>query len=87
MVKKFVFFLFHTIFLINLSVAEPILGKFQTSDGQTIRTAKWNAKSSKRGTLFFLQGMGGFIEGYTDFAQRMNDLGFDVWFVVCSLDW
>jgi len=65
------------------TLANHVIGTFQTSDGVTIRTAKWEAKSNKRGTLFFLQGMGGFIEGYTDFAQRMNDLGFDVF----TLDW
>ena len=83
MVKKFVFFLVSVVLLTNTVWAEAILGAFQTSDGQTIRTAKWEAKSKKRGTLFFLQGMGGFIEGYTDFAQKMNDLGFDVF----TLDW
>jgi lysophospholipase len=83
MVKKFIFFVVSVLSTLQFAVAAPTLGSFSTSDGQTIRTAKWEAKSSKRGTLFFLQGMGGFIEGYTDFAQEMNDLGFDVF----TLDW
>lgn len=63
--------------------AEPIYGHFKSYDDLKIRTAKWEATGKKRGTLFFLQGMGGFIEGYTDFAARMNALGFDVF----TLDW
>lgn len=65
------------------AIADPIFGNFQSYDNLTIRTAKWEAKGNKRGTLFFLQGMGGFIEGYTDFASKMNELGFDVF----TLDW
>ena len=83
MVNKFAFFLVWCAISLTQVCAAPILGTFQTTDNQTIRTARWEAKSNKRGTLFFLQGMGGFIEGYTDFAQRMNDLGFDVF----TLDW
>jgi lysophospholipase len=63
--------------------AEPIYGSFQSYDHLTIRTAKWPATGKKRGTLFLLQGMGGFIEGYAPFAERMRTLGFDVF----TLDW
>lgn len=70
------------IFVTDLK-SEPIYGKFKSFDKLEIRTARWEAQGKKRGTLFFLQGMGGFIEGYTDFAEKMNNLGFDVF----TLDW
>lgn len=84
MVKTLLKVFFYLIVGFNLSVkAEPVYGSFKSHDGLDIRTARWEAKGKKRGTLFFLPGMGGFIEGYTDFAERMNNLGFDTF----TLDW
>lgn len=84
MVKTFLKLFFCLVLLhCNGVKAEPIYGYLKTHDNLNIRVARWEATGKKRGTLFFLQGMGGFIEGYTDFAQRMNNLGFDVF----TLDW
>lgn len=53
-------------------------GFFKTKDNLSLRKVNVPAEGKSRGTIIFMEGMGGFIEGYTGIMSMLSDHGFDV---------
>lgn len=61
----------------------PEYNTFETYDHLFLRTAKWSTPFQKKGTIVFMEGMGGFIESYERFCCWFVEKGFDV----LAFDW
>ena len=53
-------------------------GFFKTKDNLSLRKVNLPAKGKPRGTVIFMEGMGGFIEGYTGIMTMLSHQGYDV---------
>lgn len=57
--------------------------RIQTSDGPTLRAARWTSGAAAKGTVAILQGRAEFIEKYCEVIAELLERGFDV----VALDW
>lgn len=53
-------------------------GFFKTRDNLSLRKVNLPAKGKPRGTIIFMEGMGGFIEGYEGIMTMLSHQGYDV---------
>lgn len=61
----------------------PEYKTLETVDLIPLRIAKWATPHQKKGTIVFMEGMGGFVESYEKFCCWFVDQGYDV----LTFDW
>jgi lysophospholipase len=62
---------------------DALTGTVKTSDGVTLRFARWLPPAARKGTLCVLHGRGEFIEKYFEVVHEARERGF----AVATLDW
>jgi lysophospholipase len=67
----------------NPAPAGAIEAQIHAVDGVALRTARWEARSSARGTLAVLGGRGEFIEKYFEVIGELLSRDF----AVAAMDW
>src|SRR5579871_3802211 len=60
-----------------------VTGMLKTSDGVSIRFARWPPPPGRKGTVCIFQGRTEFIEKYFEVVRELNSRGF----AVATLDW
>jgi lysophospholipase len=60
-----------------------VAGALKTSDGVTLRFARWQPPAGRKGTVCILQGRGEWIEKYFETVRDLRSRGF----AVAALDW
>lgn len=55
------------------------VGFFKTKDNLSLRMVHLPAKGKSKGSLIFLEGMGGYIEGYTGIMSMLSESGYHVY--------
>jgi lysophospholipase len=67
----------------NCSPVDAVTGMIATSDGVTLRFARWASPDSNRGTVCVFTGRGEFIEKYFETVNDLRRRGF----AVAMIDW
>src|ERR1700750_2288343 len=60
-----------------------VTGSLKTSDGVTIRFARWHPPPGRKGTVCLFQGRAEFIEKYFETVRDLRERGF----AVATIDW